>query len=112
MQDVPEFVRRKELSFADYLDLREPAIIDAEHCVRLNYEAYFFGNLWTRERFVSDPIQYCGLLTDPVSRQRFRPAEDSPHSRHEKVTYYFESLDNQQLFEQDPESFRLPGWSM
>lgn len=112
MQDVPGFVRKKGLEFRDYLDEREAAILDDEHCVRINYEAYFFANLWTLERFASDPVLYCGLLTDPVSRARFRPGEDSPRARHEGVTYYFESAANLALFQDSPETYRLPGWSM
>lgn len=112
MQDVPEFVRRKGLAFQDYLDQRRPAVIDAAHCVRLNYEAFFFADAWERERFLSDPVAYCGLLTDPVSRSRFRPAEDSPRLEHAGVTYYFESAGNRARFEDDPETFSLPGWKM
>ena len=112
VQDVPEFIRRKKLTFTDYLDERQPAILDAEHCVRLNYEAFFFGDLWTRERFASDPWRYCGYLTDPVSRERFRPSEGSPRTRHEQVTYYFQSEDNREIFKEDPEVYRLPGWKM
>ena len=112
MQDVPVFIERKGLSFRDYLDRRLPAVIDADHCVRLNYEAFFFGNLWTREQFVSDPTLYCGYLTDPVSKSRFRPDENSPRSTHEKVTYYFEGEDQRALFEKNPDGFRLPGWKM
>ena len=112
VQDFPTFAERKELTFRDHLDSREPAIIDADHCVRLNYEGFFFGNLYTRERFVSDPLLYCGFLTDPVSKQRFRPDEDSPRASHEEVTYYFEGEDEKTLFEADPDAFKLPGWKM
>lgn len=112
MQDVPAFVVKKGLTFDDYLDARKPAVLDAEHCVRLNWEAYFFGDLWEKERFLADPTVYCGLLTDPISRRRFRPTKDSPRFQHERVTYYFESESNRALFERDPEQFRLPGWKM
>ncbi len=112
MQDVPQFVARKEIPLRDFLDRREAAILDAEHCVRLNYEAYFFAGAWTRERFAADPVRYCGLLTDPVSRERFRPKEASPRARHEGVIYYFESAQNRDEFELDPETYRVPGWSM
>lgn len=112
VQDVPTFVRKKELTFQDYLDRREAAVIDEEHCVRINYEAFFFGNQWTRDRFLSDPVKYCGLLTDPVSRQRFRPVESSPRARHEEVTYYFASEESRAVFKEDPEVYRLPGWKM
>jgi len=105
-------VQRKELTFRDHLDQREPAILDADHCVRLNYEGFFFGNLYTRERFVSDPILYCGFLTDPVSKQRFRPHADSPRASHEEVTYYFEGEAQRARFEADPDAYKLPGWKM
>lgn len=112
VQDVPTFVARKGLELRDYLDRREVALIDAEHCVRVNYEAYFFASPWTRERFVQDVVLYCGLMTDPVSRERFRPTDDSPRLRHEGVTYYFESQDNQKVFKEDPETYGTPGWKM
>ena len=112
MQDVPAFVVKKGLAFQDYLDARKPAVLDAEHCVRLNWEAFFFADLWERERFLSDPLTYCGLLTDPISRRRFRTTPESPRSRHENVAYYFESEANRLLFESDPEALRLPGWKM
>jgi YHS domain-containing protein len=112
VQDVPAYVRRKGLAFQDYLDARQPAVIDAEHCVRLNYEAFFFGDLWTRERFLSDPVAYCGSLTDPVSRRRFRPTEDSPRASHGGITYFFESDEHRTRFEEDPELFSRPGWTM
>lgn len=112
MQDVPEFVRQKGLVLRDFLDQREEAIIDKEFCVRLNYEAYFFGNLWSRERFLSDPILYCGLLTDPVTRRRFRPRADSPRRRFEEVTYYFESEISSTQFDEGPEAYQLPSWTM
>lgn len=112
MQDVPAFLLERGIALADYLDARKPAVIDAEHCVRLNWEAFFFGDLWERERFLADPVTFCGLLTDPISRRRFRPTADSPQSEHEHVTYYFETEANRTLFESDPPAFRLPGWKM
>jgi YHS domain-containing protein len=112
VQDVPNFARSAGLAFEDFFDARRPAVIDAEHCVRLNYEAFFFADLWERERFRSDPLVYCGLLTDPVSRTRFRPNASSPRATHEGVTYFFENERNRELFEDDAEKLRLPGWKM
>jgi YHS domain-containing protein len=112
VQDVPAYLRRKGLAFQDYLDARQPAVIDAEHCVRLNYEAFLFADLWTRERFLSDPTTYCGLLTDPVTRRRFRPSADSPHASHAGVLYLFEREEHRTRFEEDPELFSRPSWTM
>ena len=112
MQDVPEFVRVNGLTFRDYLDERFEAVIDAEHCVRLNYEAYFFGDPWSRARFLAGPTDFCGLLTDPVSKRRFRPESSAESVRHEGVAYFFESDATRTRFEAEPERYRLPGWSM
>jgi YHS domain-containing protein len=112
VQDVPALARRRGLSFKDYLDERWTAVLDDAHCVRLNWEAYFFAEKGTRERFLADPLAYCGLLTDPVSRRRFRPRRDAPSAVFAGVTYYFESDEQRARFAATPESFRLPGWRM
>jgi YHS domain-containing protein len=112
VQDVPGAVRRKGLSFQDYFDPRLPAVLDDGHCVRLNYEAWFFADAAGRERFLANPLASCGLLTDPVSKLRFRPRADAASARHGEVTYYFESEEHRLLFEQDPERYRLPRWAM
>lgn len=112
MQDVPQFLAKRGILLDSYLDPRRSAIMDAEHCVRLNWESYFFADLWERERFLDDPVNYCGLLTDPVSRQRFRPTTDSPRLLHEDVRYYFESSATRDIFEAEPEKYRLPTWKM
>jgi YHS domain-containing protein len=112
VQDVPLNLRNAGLAFQDHIDARRAAVIDADHCARLNYEAFFFADRWERERFVSDPVTYCGLLTDPISRQRFRPRADSPRMKHRDVTYFFESAENRARFEEAPDVFRLPTWTM
>lgn len=112
MQDVPTFVRQLGLTFRDYLDERFEAVLDAEHCVRLNYEAFLFGDAWSRERFLADPTDFCGLLTDPVSKRRFRPARGAGGTQHEGVSWYFESDATRAAFEAEPGRYRLPGWKM
>ena len=112
VQDVPLNLRNAGIALQDYLDVRREAVIDADHCARLNYEAFFFADRWERERFVSDPVTYCGLLTDPISRRRFRPRADSPRASHRGVTYFFESAENRARFEEAPDLFRLPTWTM
>ena len=112
MQDVPGFVRQNGFSFRDYLDERFEAVLDAEHCVRLNYEAFLFGDPWSRERFLADPTHYCGLLTDPVSKRRVRPGSGAPGLTREGVTWFFESDATRSLFEAEPKRYSLPGWTM
>jgi YHS domain-containing protein len=110
VQDVPAALVRKGLTFQDYFDPRRPAVIDAEHCVRFNFEAWFFADAEGRARFLADPIAYCGLLTDPVSRKRFRPAAGSTPLAHGGVTWFFECGSTRETFARDPELYRLPDW--
>ena len=112
MQDVPAAVVRRGLSFQDYLDVSRPAVLDAAHCVRFNYEAFFFAGDETRARFLAEPLTYCGLLTDPVSKRRFRPCASSERVEHGGVTYWFEEAAHRAQFEMDPDMYRLPRWVM
>ena len=112
MQDVPKALQRKGLVFACYMDPSRPAQLDAAYMVRVNYETYLFADSTARTLFQGDVVQYCGLLTDPVTKHRFRPDDASPSFEHDGVTYYFESYDALEMFGQDPEQFRLPAYSM
>lgn len=114
MQDVPEAVQRKGLTYNCYMNPTRPAILDDTHAFRLNYETYFFADTAAKELFRGDILRFCGLLTDPVSKRRFRPTVDSPRSTDEetRIDYYFESEASQHMFEVDPDSYRLPGYKM
>ena len=112
MQDVPGYLRRKELTFACYLDPLEAAVIDEQHAMRVNYETYLFATNAARETFRADVVRYCGLVTDPVTKRRFRPGEASPSYEHQGVLYYFEGLDEYEAFVARPDDYRLPGYVM
>ncbi len=112
MQDVCSLIRRQGLRFQCYLDPRREAVLDAEHSVRLNWETYLFCDQWERERFLADPVLYCGLLTDPVSRSRFRPQANAPRVVDEGVAYYFATPAHAAHFQADPKRYRTPMWKM
>jgi len=112
VQDVAGFLVRKGIALRDYLDDQRPARIDPEHMVRIGYEAYFFADGESRARFLDDPVRYCGRVTDPVSRRRFRPRSDAPAADHGGVLYLFESRRNQELFGLQPERYSRPRWAM
>ena len=114
MQDVAESVQRKGLTYNCYMDPTRPAVLDGTHSVRVNYETYFFADTAAKELFRGNVLRFCGLLTDPVSKRRFRPNATSPsHTDEEsRVQYFFESEASQQMFLADPGSYRLPGYEM
>jgi len=112
VQDVPAALRRKGLGFACFMDPSRPAVVDADHAVRINYETYLFADAEAREAFVADVLRYCGLVTDPVSKQRFRPDGDSPTREHAGVLYVFRNDGSRDMFARDPDRFRVPGYTM
>ena len=114
VQDVPEALLRKGLVFSCYLDPSRQAVIDDAHAVRINYETYLFADTLARDVFLGDVIAYCGLVTDPVTKHRFRPTVDSPTLTDVQtgVLYVFEDADSLRMFEMDPDGFRLPGYTM
>ena len=112
MQDTPGYLRRKELTFACYMDPTQSAVIDDKHVVRVNYETYLFATSAARQTFRDDITRYCGLITDPVTKRRFRPQDDSPSLVHEKVLYLFEGIAEHDMFLASPDDYRLPGYVM
>jgi YHS domain-containing protein len=112
VQDVLAALDRKGLVFQCFMDPNRPAMMDASHRVRVNYETYLFATAVAREVFHADVVAYCGLLTDPVSKRRFRPDDSSPFLEHENVLYYFERVANAQMFASHPEQFQLPAFTM
>lgn len=105
-------VTRYGIEVRGYFDNGRKAQVDPDHCVRLNYEAYFFADLAAVDRFLADPLRFCGMLTDPVSKRRFRPLPDAPGAMHEGIDYFFENQANRDMFVRMPDSFRLPGYKM
>jgi len=69
---------------------------------RINHEIFYFSGAEARQRFLKDPTRYCGYLTDPVSRARFRPDEDSPRLEFGDRQYYFQSDSTRNRFGADP----------
>ena len=109
---MPTMITRKGLELACYFepDRSVPSTHDA--FLRINYEGFFFCNAEERDRFLADPVEYCGLLTDPVSKNRFRPTRESPMAEHEGVLYLFEGVETAGYFAEAPGDFVLPGYRM
>ena len=109
---MPVYITRKGLELACHFEPDQPAVLSAELFMRINYEGYFFCNASELQRFGADPISFCGMLTDPVSKLRFRPSSESPRAHHEGVLYYFEGGLTAGLFAKAPDDYMLPGYKM
>ena len=101
-------------AFLEQLDIGElacpvfperTAVLSDELSVRLNHEIFFVSSEKARRRFESRPLRYCGLLSDPVTEERFRPDRSSPSTRHGGRRYYFSSARTLETFMSDPDGY-------
>ena len=82
-----------------------PGTIDEAHRAWVNHELFYLSDLNARKRFVSDPLRYCGLVTDPVTRQRFQPSSRSPRFDYQGRPYFFQDRLGLRTFVAIPDSF-------
>ena len=94
-----------DATFSCAVHPEQPAIIDAEHRVFVNYEVYYVGSDAAREEFEAEPWRYTGGVTDPVTRERFIPGSDSPHRLFDGRQFYLASPENAATFDEDPEMY-------
>jgi YHS domain-containing protein len=105
-------IQLKDLGLAvpDALDPGKAAVLDAAHRSFVNYETYFFADEDDKRRFDADPSASCGILTDPITKERFRPGSDSPRGSFGGRTYVFFTAANKATFEKTPEAFAFPNY--
>lgn len=86
----------------------ENAVLDPAHRSFVNHEIFFFSTPEQKEIFDTAPQDYCGLITDPVSRSRFNPTKANPRQDYMERPYFFESDETLALFAATPDSFVVP----
>ena len=84
----------------------KPAVMNAAHRAQINHEIFFFSSSSLRKLFLSDPLRWCGVLTDPVSGLRFQPDRTVPKTAYEGRTYYFSSAETEAKFKADPAMYQ------
>lgn len=108
MKDPGTFLTGLDITLTSALGTGEPAVMDSAHLTWVNHEAYFFASVDERDVFAADPIPWCGWVTDPVSKHRFRPSAESPHVMHLARPFYFAADSTRDVFAAQPDSFFLP----
>jgi YHS domain-containing protein len=90
------------------VDPARQALLDEKHRVFVNWETYYLSSDENLATFRADPLKYVGTVTDPVTRERFRP--DSSHRRldHEGRVIYFRNPENVARFQAGPEAYIPP----
>lgn len=99
------------LDFARRLDCPvhrgRAAVIDPAHRAYVNHEVYFLSDAKSVERFRRNPLPYCGIVTDPVNRVRFRPTSRSPRWDYAGRPYFFTKDSTLAVFRAMPDSFAV-----
>ncbi len=90
------------------VDPSRDAILDEAHRVFVNWETYYLCDDAAVKTFTAAPWKYAGTVTDPVSRERFRPDGGSPTARHGDRVFYFQSAEHAATFTADPEAYATP----
>jgi len=112
VQDPQIQLKDLGMTVLDAVDPRRTAVLDPAHRSFVNYETFFFNDEADKRRFDADPTALCGILTDPVTHQRFRPGSDAPHVEFSGRNYYFIDAANLATFEKTPEAFARPNYDM
>lgn len=109
--DPERYLRAMKVSLRCPVRPARRAIFDSSLRVKINQDIFFFSSMTAMKRFQKDPLRYCGPLTDPVTRKRFRPTKQSPHVTFRGRPYYFAADSTLVRFQAQPERFyeRLAG---
>jgi YHS domain-containing protein len=110
-RDPERYLREIKAKLSCPVRPAQKAIFDSSLRATINQDIFFFSSVKALKQFRKDPFRYCGILTDPVSRARFRPTKESPHVTFRGREYYFAADSSLARFQSEPERFfeRLAG---
>ena len=107
VEDPATYLTALGIAVPSALDSTRAAVLDAAHRSRVNWENYYFADDESKARFDADPAAFVGILTDPVSRKRFRVDPASPRLDHGGNPWFFTSDSTRALFAAQPDSFPI-----
>ena len=112
MQDPARYINELGVKLTGCVDPSRLAIIDSSYMQMLGFESFFFADSANMSKFLDNIFRYCGGLTDPVSKERFLPNENSPRSEFMGSTYLFASELSLGTFEEMSSMYYLPNYKM
>ncbi len=107
MQDPGKYLAGLHIELPCPVRRGRMATLDSTFRACVNHEVYFFSSHDAKERFVRRPLQYCGVVTDPVSAGRFRPDRRSPRFDFGGRPYFFTSDSTLAIFKATPDRFAV-----
>ena len=110
MQDPQIQLQELGIAVQDVIDPKRLAVLDPAHRSFVDFETFFFADVDDKRRFDADPTGSCGILTDPVSKKRFRPGSESPRTSYAGRMYVFLDDASREAFEKSPDDFARPNY--
>ena len=108
MQSPEVFLKDLGVSVPCVVDPAKPARLDERFRVFVNWETYYLAGEVELAKFRADPLRYVGTVTDPVTRERFRPTVGHARIEHEGRLIWFAKPENVATFRSSPEAFIPP----
>lgn len=108
MQSPEFFLNNLGITVNCVVDPSRPALLDEKHRVFVNWETYFLSSDAALAKFRADPLKYVGTVTDPVTRERFRPTRRHTRIDHEGRIIWFAKAENAARFRAGPEAYVPP----
>jgi YHS domain-containing protein len=112
VQDPLPHIKNHNLSFFCPVNTEKLAVLDSAHQRKIGWETFYFSDEEAIQEFDENPLTYCGVLTDPITRQHFHPGVDSPFSDYEGRRYYFWTDSSKQMFDMMPNMYTAPNLTM
>ena len=106
MQDPEPYLRSQKIEVPCVVYPKKMARIDSSIRRRIGHDLFYFSTAQAMSQFDRDPLKYVKFLSDPVSRDRFKPTRSSPKEEYKDRMYYFENAGTQATFDGDREKFR------
>jgi YHS domain-containing protein len=108
VQGPERFLRELRIELPCVVDETTTARLDADHREFVNHEVYYLSSQAARTTFLLEPHVYTGPVTDPVTLERFQPADGSPRRRHRGRLFYFAAEETARLFDEAPARYSEP----
>ncbi len=108
VQGPDPFLKALDISVPCVVDPSKTAVLDPDHRRFVNYETFYFSTGDAMAAFDKDPVAYTGRLTDPVTRERFNPANAGAPTTIGNRLYYFASDSTAAVFAASTDQYATP----
>jgi YHS domain-containing protein len=108
VKDPETYLNELGITLACAVNPERQAVLDEDHRIFVNWETYFVSSATARAEFFANPAAYAGLVTDPVTRERFRPDSGARAVTYADRLFLFAHESSRKTFQEDPKRYATP----